>query len=62
MTTHWVCKYCIAKNGLRGADLDQWPETGDEAGIAKHLLEAHGITVVDEVPKSDSADKTSVSP
>ena len=45
MSNHWVCKICVAKNGLRGRDLKDWPLMGDEAAIARHLFRQHGVKV-----------------
>ena len=43
--TKWVCKYCIATRGLKGSELDQWPEAGDEESIVQHLESQHHIPV-----------------
>lgn len=45
MATHWVCTYCIATRGLRGADLDQWPSSDDHDAQAHHIESAHHIPV-----------------
>lgn len=43
--SRWVCKLCIIQKGLKGSDLDRWPEAPDDAWIAEHLRTAHGIEV-----------------
>jgi hypothetical protein len=53
-TARWVCKLCIMTRGLKGRDLDQWPLVGDDAGIAKHLKDEHGITVAEYLDDTES--------
>jgi len=43
--SRWVCKLCVIQKGLKGSDLDQWPENPDDAWIAEHLRTAHGVEV-----------------
>jgi hypothetical protein len=43
--SRWVCKLCVIQKGLKGSDLDQWPEAPDDAWIAEHLRTAHGVEV-----------------
>lgn len=43
--TRWVCRYCIALNGLNGKDLENWPEPDDHEAIAKHIESVHHIPV-----------------
>jgi hypothetical protein len=45
MTARWVCVLCVMERGLKGSELEQWPEVGDDEAIARHLADAHGIVV-----------------
>jgi hypothetical protein len=45
--SRWVCKLRVIQKGLKGSDLDQWPEAPDDAWIAEHLRTAHEIEVRD---------------
>lgn len=41
----WVCKLCIMNLGLKGTQLDQWPDQGDLDGIADHIEAVHHMAV-----------------
>ena len=47
MLTKWVCTICLLSKGITGRDLANWPTYNDEAAIAHHLREEHGITVME---------------
>ena len=53
--SRWVCRLCVIQKGLKGSDLDQWPEAPDDAWIAEHLLTAHGIEVRDATDEEQQA-------
>jgi hypothetical protein len=56
--SRWVCKLCVIQKGLKGSDLDQWPEAPDDAWIAEHLRTAHGVEVRDATDKEQQAGLT----
>lgn len=43
--TRWVCTYCIATKGLRGSDLQNWPDVKDSDAQAAHIEGEHHIPV-----------------
>lgn len=43
--SHWVCSYCIATKGLRGADIKNWPSTDDDEAKYRHIESEHHIPV-----------------
>lgn len=40
-----MCRWCIVTKGLHGSELDTWPTTDDDEGIAKHIETEHNIPV-----------------
>lgn len=45
MSGRWVCKYCVMEFGVKGSDLENWPEPDDDEAIAKHIESVHHIPV-----------------
>lgn len=45
MSTHWVCSYCVATKGLRGADLKDWPSLEDKEAQFRHIENEHHLPV-----------------
>ncbi|HLY79782.1 MAG TPA: hypothetical protein VKQ70_10435 [Caulobacteraceae bacterium] len=43
--SRWVCKLCIIQKGLKGSDLERWPENPTDMWIIDHMRAAHGIEV-----------------
>lgn len=41
----WVCTYCLATNGLKSRELDNWPDQGDVDAIAAHIEGEHHMPV-----------------
>ena len=41
----WVCKICVMTKGLRGSELNQWPDVSDIEGRAQHIESVHHIPV-----------------
>lgn len=37
-----VCRFCLARYGVKGAELDQWPN--DPAGFQMHMANLHNRT------------------
>lgn len=53
--SRWVCRLCVIQKGLKGADLEQWPEDPDDAWIAEHLRTAHGVEVREATDQEQQA-------
>lgn len=53
--TRWVCRWCIATKGLRGADLKNWPAIDDEEAQLRHIESEHHISVRREGETEDQA-------
>lgn len=51
--SHWVCRICVATDGLLGADLKKWPVVGDRDGRDKHIWLEHGMAC----PRGDEDDE-----
>lgn len=47
-----ACKLCIITKGLKGSELRDLPDEGDEDGFAKHLIIVHGLKVEGYNPKT----------
>lgn len=45
MTDRWVCRICVAENGLKAVDLSTWPEAGDIEAITAHVETVHHMPV-----------------
>lgn len=50
-----ACKYCIAKNGLRGSEIASLPQTEDE--LYDHIERVHHMPVTREGETKDDAIK-----
>ena len=41
----WVCRYCVMTKGIRGSELDDWPEYDDKDAHIRHIEQVHHIPV-----------------